>query len=66
VDDIRNAYNTVPLLNSKTFPMLKVGTVLSYVFEPYIDGQVVPKQPWQEGAKVPSIFGSSKIRLYFC
>jgi hypothetical protein len=67
VADLKTTYTNLPLLNTAPLSAVSIANISTYDFTPYVDGKIVPTQPSQQGVRVPSIFGSSKLaapRLY--
>ena len=59
--DLKTTYANLPLLNTAPLSAVGVDNISTYDFTPYVDGKIVPTQPSQQGVRVPSIFGSSKL-----
>lgn len=61
VSDLRSAYNNDVFLRQGIgyYPELGVTGPKSHVFYPYVDGNVIPKDPYDSGVNVPTVFGFS-------
>lgn len=40
-----------------------ITTAKTSKFYPHLDGEIIPTQPSEEGVRVPTIFGSSKLSV---
>jgi carboxylesterase type B len=56
---LQQNFDTLPLLNTKSLPLVEINSINDYRFTPYVDGKVVPVQPSTAGVNVPAIFGST-------
>ncbi|KAJ5316489.1 alpha/beta-hydrolase [Penicillium antarcticum] len=61
VSDLQRAYSNDIFLTQGVgyYGALGVTSPKSHVFYPYVDGNVIPKDPYDSGVNVPTVFGSN-------
>lgn len=61
VSQLQGAFNTTPVLvTGEPLSAVGVSNISAFSFVPYVDEDIVPVQPSQQGSRVPAIFGSGK------
>jgi hypothetical protein len=63
VSELQKAYTKVPSIHTGLGydGDLSIATAETPQFAPYVDGEIIPTQPSEEGVRVPSIIGTSKF-----